>query len=163
MYSIFLSFLLPSYCFVFTFFPLDVKSSFELIPHGRVYAEVYQPDKLDITLTLGTFIDNTLPLTCANLLLFAISLNGLPPWIFFVYFLICHVMTWVKNKAICCCCCCCCTTLTTVYTLLNSLYYTPYGILYHFEKTSNFDQEIQSHTVNQTQPTALWGRATEHL
>ena len=45
-------------------------------------------------------------------------------------------------------------TLIIEYNLLNSLYYTPYGILYTFEKkTSNYDQEIQSHTVNQ--PTAL--------
>ena len=34
----------------------------------------------------------------ANLILLALSLNWLPPWIFFVYFLICHVMTWVKIK-----------------------------------------------------------------
>ena len=40
-------------------------------------------------------------LLCANLILLALSLNWLPPWIFFVYFLICHVMTWVKSKAIC--------------------------------------------------------------
>ena len=34
-------------------FQLDVKYYSELIPHGRVYAEVYQPDILDITLTFG--------------------------------------------------------------------------------------------------------------
>ena len=52
------------------------------------------------------------------------------------------------------------TALTTVYKLLYSLYYTPYGTLYHFEKANKYDQEIKSHTVNQ--PMALWGRATEH-
>ena len=31
--------------------------------------------------------------------------------------------------------------------------YTPYGILYHFEKANKYDQETQSYTVNQ--PTAL--------
>ena len=44
-----------------------------------------------------------------------------------------YVMLWVKNIAICWCRCWC-TTLTIVYTLLNSLYYTPYGILYNFKK-----------------------------
>ena len=55
------------------FFPLDVKSYSELIPHGRVYAEVYQPDILDITLTWGTVIYNTLPLTLRKSLTTALN------------------------------------------------------------------------------------------
>ena len=43
----------PNLLFFLLIFQLDVKSYSELIPHGRVYAEVYQPDILDITLTWG--------------------------------------------------------------------------------------------------------------
>ena len=34
------------------------------------------------------------------------------------------------------------TSYKAVYTLLNSSYYTSYGILYHFKKASKYDQEM---------------------
>ena len=65
----------PNLLLFYSFFPLDVKSCSELIPHGRVYAEVYQSDILDITLTWGTVIYNALPLTlCKSLTFCYISL-----------------------------------------------------------------------------------------
>ena len=63
-------FLLPTYCCVFIVFSARCKSYFELIPHRRVYAEVYQPDILDTTLTWGTVIYITLPLTLCKSLTF---------------------------------------------------------------------------------------------
>ena len=64
----FLVFSAPNLLFCLLIFPLDVKSYSESMPHGRVYAEVYQPDVRDIILTWGTVIYNTLPLTlCKSL------------------------------------------------------------------------------------------------
>ena len=45
----------------------------------------------------------------------------------------------------------CVTTFKTVYTLINYLYHTTYGILYHFKKSGKYDQKIpHSHTADQT-------------
>ena len=164
MYSVFLFLLVPTYCFVFIIFSARCKILFRVDTPWKSLCGSISTWYTEHNLYMGNSYIQYIASNFVQISYFLLYLlTDYRPEYIFVYFLISHVMSWVKNEAI-------------FLLLLLLLLYNPHSCIYiayflilytiwyftsiSFRKNSNYDQEIQSHTVNQT--TAMWGRATEH-